>query len=284
MIIQAFEEIYDVVYIKRETEQYRVLECRYAKTNEDYTVLHFRTPQMVKELLPLFYVFEEEGTYEDYKGCFSKDEELYVFFHRREGTLLTNLMAEGALSLEQRNQMVKRILEKFLLWKLPDFLICQLLDVNRILWRGGEVEFDYDWNPAYGKDSKMAEVNKRMEKLLRDIFPEELDRGSIPGLVGMVTRLEQNVPEDFFAVYETYNSLYDVMEKEAGEYIGGFTKFKMRVGQLFQRGEEVFKTILFLAAYVVAVLLLVEEIRSRQEKKEIPEGVFYETIGNLQIK
>ena len=163
-------------------------------------------------------------------------------------------------------------------------MICQLLDVSRIMWRDGEVEFDYDWNPAFDKDSGMTEVNHRMEKLLRDVFSEEVGKGSIPGLAGMITRLEQNVPEDFFAVYEAYSSLYDVMEKEAGEYVTGFTKLKRKIAAAMQRGAEVFKVVLFLAAYTVALVLLVKELRSRKEEQEPSTGVIYETIGNLQIK
>ncbi|MDE6626912.1 MAG: hypothetical protein K2K56_11165 [Lachnospiraceae bacterium] len=284
VIIQAFEETYDVIYIKREMEQYRVMQCRCMRSGEDYTVFHFRIAQMVRELLPLFYTLEEDTAYDDYKGCFSKDGELYVFFYQREGVPLSGLLVTQSLPLEQRNQMIKRIMEKFLLWRLPDFMICQLLDVSRIMWRDGEVEFDYDWNPAFGKDSGMTEVNQRMEKLLKDVFSEEVGRGSIPGLAGIITRLEQNVPEDFFAVYEAYSSLYDVLEKEAGEYVTGFTKLKNKIAEVMQRGAEVLKVVLFLAAYTVALVLLVKELRSHKEKQEPAPGVIYETIGNLQIK
>lgn len=284
MVIQAFEETFDVIYIKRETEQHRVMQCRSTGNGEIYTVLHFKIPQLVRELLPRFYLLEKDTVYEDYRGCFSKEEQLYVFFYQREGVPLLRLTEGQSLSLEQRSQMIKRVLEKFLLWRLPEFLICQLLDIGRIMWRDGEVEFDYDWNPSFGSDSGMTQVNQRMEKLLRDIFAVEVDRGSIPGLAGMLTRLEQNVPEDFFAVYEAYNRLYDVLEREAGEYVTGITKWKNRFAAVIHKGAEVFPVVLFLAAYAAALVLLVREIRSREEKQETVQGVVYESIGNLQIK
>lgn len=284
MIIQALNKNFDVIHIIEEKEEYRVLQCRDFEGKVDYTMLHFRREEIIKRLLPSFYSLQENAVYEDYFGCFSKEEGLYVVFYKRQGVPLKKLLSDKFLSLEQRILIGKRILEKFLLWKLPDFLICQLLDVNRILIRNEEVEFSYDWDLSITGQPDMTVVSQRMKEFLQNLFSKEIEYAVSPKLINLLTYLEENLPEDFFAIYEAYSSLYDVLPREAEEYVSGFGKIKKRIRAFFNKGCECMKVILFLALYIAGILLIVNEIKNQNDKKEEPDGIIYETIGTLKIK
>ena len=284
MIIQALNENFDVIHIIEEKEEYRVLQCRNFECKEDYTMLHFRREEIVKRLLPLFYSLQENRVYEDYFGCFSKEEDLYVVFYKRQGVPLKELLSGKSLSLEQRRLIGKRMLEKFLLWRLPDFLICQLLDVNRILIRNEEVGFSYDWDLSIDEQSDITIVNRRMAQFLQDLFSKEVEYAVSLKLINLLEYLKQDIPKDFFAVYEAYSSLYDVLPKEAEEYVSGFGRIKQKIYSLIKKNSELMKVILFLVLYIAGILIMVNEIRNRDDKKEEPEGIIYETIGTLRIK
>lgn len=284
MVIRAFDEDFDVIHKNKLSEEYSVLQCRISGKKEDYTVLLFERAETVKRLLPLFYSLQENREFEDYKGCFSREEGLYIVFHKRQGIPLAEQLAGSRLSLEQRIRIGKQVLERLLLWRLPDFMLCQLLDADRILIQGERVEFAYGWDLSMGEHCSMTTVNKRMAGLLKVLFEEEAEHAASPRLMKLLDELEQDIPEDFFAIYEAYSSLYNVMPEEAGRYVSGFQKIKRNLSVLVKKGEGLMKIILFLAVYAAAVFLLVWEIKQQEASGDKTEGIVYETIGTLRIK
>lgn len=284
MGIRAFDENFDIIHKNKVSEEYSVLQCRIPGKTEDYTVLHFERAETVKRLLPLFYSLQENVEFEDYRGCFSREEELYIVFRKRQGISLAEQLAGSRLSLEQRIRIGKQVLEKLLLWRLPDFMLCQLLDESRILIQDESVGFAYDWDLSMGEHCSMTMVNKRMAGLLRALFQEEAEHAASPRLMKLLDDLEQDIPEDFFAIYEAYSSLYDVMPEEAGRYVSGFQKIKRDLSLLVKKGQRPMKIILFLAVYAAAVLWLLQEIKQQEVRENKTEGIVYETIGALRVK
>lgn len=284
MGIRAFDENFDIIHKNKISEEYSVLQCRIPGKTEDYTVLHFERAETIKRLLPLFYSLQENVEFEDYRGCFSREEELYIVFRKRQGISLAEQLAGSRLSLEQRIRIGKQVLEKLLLWRLPDFMLCQLLDESRILIQDESVEFAYDWDLSMGEHCSMTMVNKRMAGLLRALFQEEAEHAASPRLMKLLDDLEQDIPEDFFAIYEAYSSLYDVMPEEVGRYVSGFQKIKRDLSLLVKKGQRPMKIILFLAVYAAAVLWLLQEIKQQEVRENKTEGIVYETIGALRIK
>lgn len=284
MGIRAFDENFDIIHKNKVSEEYSVLQCQIPGKTEDYTVLHFERAETAKRLLPLFYSLQENVEFEDYRGCFSREEELYIVFRKRQGISLAEQLAGSRLSLEQRIRIGKQVLEKLLLWRLPDFMLCQLLDESRILIQDESVGFAYDWDLSMGEHCSMTMVNKRMAGLLRALFQEEAEHAASPRLMKLLDDLEQDIPEDFFAIYEAYSSLYDVMPEEAGRYVSGFQKIKRDLSLLVKKGQRPMKIILFLAVYAAAVLWLLQEIKQQEVRENKTEGIIYETIGALRIK
>lgn len=284
MVIQAFNEEFEVVYIEEMVQGYQIIQCHTNGGNEHYIMIHFVKENYVKKLLPLFFALRENTVYEDYKGCFTKEGSLYVVFYKRQGIPLTELLSRNVLTLEQRILIGKRILEKVLLWKLPDFLIDQILSVEYILIEGEDVRFHYEWYVFYEEQPGMTAINKRAAILLRNLFSEELERQVSPELTELEKNLEQDIPEDFFAIYEAYSSLCDVMPEEAEAYIPRIQRLKIKMAHFFQKGLEVVKIIIFLAVYVMGIWLLEKEGQKQEAKGKEEAGVIFERIGTLEIK
>lgn len=282
MIIQALNEEFEIVHIEQTREEYRVLYCRTPK-QEEYSILHFMQPQRVKKLLPLFYSLRKNAVYEDYKGCFSRQEELYAVFYKRKGASLRGLLSTQDMSLQQRILIGKKVLEKLLLWKLPDFLIVQLLDAERILVWKDEVQFAYDWDISLEDCFDMTAVNRRMGQLLHVLFQNEIENSMSIELIRLLDYLEKDMPEDFFAIYEAYSKLYDTMPQETEKYVSGISKIKKKIQKFFSKSVEFGKIALFVAAYIAAIWLLLDGIEAKKAKEQEKEGIIYETIGTLKI-
>lgn len=284
MIIQALDEEFEVIYIEEMVQGYQVIQCRTASGNERYVMLHFVKESYVKKLLPLFAALRGNTVYEDYKGCFTKNGGLYVVFYKRQGIPLTESLSRHLLTLEQRMLIGKYILEKVLLWKLPNFLINQMLCAEYILTEGEEVRFQYEWYILNEEQPGMNAVNQRTAILLKNLFFEEMKQQMSPKLMELVESLEKNIPEDFFAIYEAYSSLCDVMQKEAEAYIPGIQRLKIKMAHFFQKGLEVVKIIIFLAVYIMGIWLLEKEGQEQAAKDKKETGVIFEKIGTLEIK
>lgn len=284
MVIQAFDEEFEIVYIKETVQGYQIMQCHTDGGREHYIMIHFVKESQVKKLLPLFFALRENTVYEDYKGCFTKDGSLYVVFYKRQGIPLTDFLNRDLLTLEQRILTGRHILEKILLWKLPDFLIHQMLCAEYILIEGEDVRFHYEWYIFSGEQPGMAAINKRAAILFRNLFPEELEREMSPGLAELIKSLEQDIPKDFFAIYEAYSSLCDVMPKEAETYIPGIQKLKRKLAQFYHKGLEVVKIILFIVVYIMGIWLLERKGQEQEAKGQEEAGVIFEQIGTLEIK
>ena len=86
LVFQALGQDFEVIHIKEMWQGYQILQCRTLNGTTQYTILRFEKEQYVKELLPIFFSLKENQAYEDYKGCFTKNGDLYVVFviHRAE--------------------------------------------------------------------------------------------------------------------------------------------------------------------------------------------------------
>lgn len=283
MVIMALNKEFEVIHVIEKSNEYRILQCRDVATKQPYTVLHFRESERIKEVLPLFYQLSDNGLCTDYLGCFSSEEGLFCAFCKRKGIPLDVWLGEEP-PLDERIQFGKKLLEKLLLWKMPDYMICQLADIKRILVREEDVEFDYDWNFELTENYNMAGVNQRIKKLLENLFRNEIDHSVSPALEKLIKELEQNVPQDFFAIYEAYDGLYDDMAVDVDHYLSRFERAKVRVHFFMQKVVELGKLTLCVLAYVAAVYMFLNGIKEQERKKENVEKVLYERIGTLEIR
>lgn len=283
LVIKALDKEFEVIHVIDKSSGYRILQCCDTKERQIYTVLHFKENEMIKKLLPLFYLLGDNGLCEDYQGCFSSEEGLFCVFCKRKGIPL-NVWLEEEPDLDKRVQIGKKLLEKLILWKIPDFMICQLIDKRKILIREEDIEFDYDWSFELIEPYNMTLINQRMKALLEYLFHHEISHSVSPALMRLIKDLEKDVPEDFFAIYEAYNSLYDDMAEDVDRYLSRFERAKVKVQSFIQKVIEIGKLMLCVAAYVAAVYLFLSEIKEQEKRREDIEKVRYEKIGTLEIR
>lgn len=284
MKICALNEEFEIIYVKQPEDTYEILQCETAESKEPYTILHFTEGLYLRTLLPVFFSLNDNMAYEDYKGCFVEDLDLYIAFHQRGGIPVTELIQENALSLEERIQIGKRVLEKLLLWNLPEFVVCRLLDIEHIRLLNGEVVFDYEWQLPWEMEADQVLADKRAAELMKRLFEREIKYSISPGLVELTAYLEQGKAEDIFAIYEEYCSLADVLPKEALEYVPKTRRLRQRLLQKVNKMLGLGKILLAAAVYAGIIWLLVQEIEEQQRGQEEVQGVVFEKIGNLTIR
>lgn len=284
MNLYALNEEFEVIHIKQMEQEYGILQCQTENGKEKYTVLHFMNQQYVRKLLPPFFSLMDNHMYEDYKGCFIKEDDLYLVFYKREGLSLARLLQEKTLSAEYKIWIGKQVLEKLLLWNLPEFMICQLLYMDHILLSESEVVFDYEWKQQVLLEADMRLVNEKAAAFTKQLFQREIEYSIGHGLMELTACLEESKPEDVFAIYEAYSSLLDGLPVKEEEYISGGKRFKQRLFKGIKKGLEAGKIFLLFAAYFAVIWLLVQDIQEGKKEKQEAQGVVFEKIGNLTIR
>ncbi|MCM1180660.1 MAG: hypothetical protein NC347_10420 [Clostridium sp.] len=280
MNLYALNENFEVIHIKQTEQEYEILQCRAEDKKEEYTVLHFMNEEYVKKLLQPFFSLMDNHMYEDYKGCFTKENDLYLIFYRRKGIPLTELLQEKVLSAEQKIAIGKHVLEKILLWNLPDFMVCQLLCIDRILIDGEEVLFHYEWQQQALLEVDMKLVNEKAAVFIKQLFQREMEYFAAHGIEELAACFEEGKAEDVFAIYESYCSFLEGISVGEKEHVSGIERFRQELSKGIKRG----LGILVFAAYFAAVWLLIQEIEARQKEKQEVKGVIFERIGNLNIQ
>lgn len=284
MVIRALGKEFEVIHMREMWQGYEVLECRPRGEQQEYVILHFVKESFVKELLPIFYPMQENKDYEDYIGCFTRSEDLYVVFYKRKGIPLRKLLMEHTYSLQKRMLIGKQVLEKLLLWNPLELAACQMLNVDNILIRDDQVFFSYEWDLPYELPGDMNAVNQKMADLLKNLFEDEIAKAMSPVLMELLEALEQNRPSDYFAVYEAYNRLYEILPQEAETYVSGLQRVRNRMVRIGKTLLGIGKLALFLAAYIAVIYLFVLEMRMQEEEKLAEQGVIFEKIGTLTIR
>ncbi len=284
MFIRAFGEEFEVIHGKGSGTEYAVLQCREVRGKMEYTFLCFSGERQVKNLLPYFSELTEVKEYRDYKGCFTEDGKLYLAFCKKNGSTLANQLERGVLSLESRTLVGRRILEKFLLWMLPCFMVGQLLNLDRILVNGEEIAFDYEWQAPVELDDSMEALDRKMAQFFEELFEKELDYEPIDFL-RFLERLKQGRVKDLFQIYEEYDqvcgTLFLAMEKPSV-----LERLKARLSELAGKSEELVKVLALFIGYLAVIIALIYGIQSRkeEEKEEQEQGVIFEKIGDLDLQ
>lgn len=285
MDIQVFDKVYQIIYKNQITDDYEILQCKGVEDETEYTLLHIMDYEMIKDLLPILNVLQNSMLFQDYKGCFSKEKDLYVIFVRHNVTLLNDILKEEKLSIEKKLHIGKKILEKILLFNLPDFMICHVLSTDYIMFENGEVFFCYDWKELWkAEKSDMRMIHLQMKNLFEHIFQYEITLGMSSELGTLMQALEKEEFEDFFGIYEAYTSLSQVILGETQEYDKTEHTFFYKVSKALKKAEGVLQIVLFLFIYILIVWFLVETIKSAEQNEEPKIGIIYESIGTLKIR
>ncbi len=282
MVIRAFGEQFEVVYAKGLELEYAILQCRELLGGSEYTFLRFKGEQQIKYLLPYFSELEGNTDYRDYRGCFMQQEELYAAFYRKNGRPLSDLLENGQLPLEQRLLLGRRILEKFLLWMLPPFMVGQLLDLDKILVHGDEISFDYTWRAPVELSDDMALVSWKAAGLIEALTEQELAFGAGTEFTEFLERLKRGKMKDIFQIYEEYDRVYHTLPPQT-ERLTGIAAWKAKFLGFVNGKKSMINAALLVLAYMAIVIALVSGMRKGKPEEEQESGVAFERIGTLEI-
>lgn len=285
MLIHVFGEELKVLHVDSR-ENYEIMQCYSQQEKRQYLLLHYMEYGQVKRLLPYYFSLMDNEVFEDYKGCFTENGELYLAFYKRYGQPLKNLLQKGTLSLERRILLGRKLLEKILLWKLPCGVAGQVLAAERILVDGEELAFDYAWEGEAETEDDICLFAEKMSDLTEVLFRQEISRGAGEKLTGFLTELEQGKMATILDIYEGYCNMCEHLPDECAEEITLTARVKRVCLKCSERLQQSAGEFLLLIGYITVLALLIIGIQKQKEEKqkEKAQGVVYTEIGTLSIR
>jgi len=145
MVLQTFETTYIILHSGKSKERMPVYLCRKESDGKLYQIFCMEKRFLREETI--FFLNEQLNRKEfaEFHDMFLKEECLYVAMCYHEGTTLADLLEQEELKeFEARLEVGRKVLEAFLLTKMPVFFRCQCLQKeNIIVTESLEISFSY---------------------------------------------------------------------------------------------------------------------------------------------
>ena len=281
MTIQTLKHQYYILQKVRKTEQFEQFLCEDTedKSGQMYDIFRFGQRELVVKLIIVFMDLKKNKAFEDFRECFSKDGELcLVFTHSKESSLVEKLEKEVCI-LKERIAMGRNLLERILLLDMPDMLVYDILQGERICVAASlDVSFQYSLDQIEDFESvTIKRIQDRMADVFSILFERELRLEASTDISDFIKNLRDGVYKEYLEIYQAYSQLSDKLNQE-GLVIRPNT-FWFRV---WEKTKAVFKRMkpIFVAALIlVLALYLIYSILN--PAKTTQEAFNFQKIGTL---
>lgn len=260
MIIQNFDHCYQVMGRLGGTETTEEFLCTELTSREALSCLLVRVvdPALAKNFTLFLDEKAKNGEFTDYQECFQEDGYFYaVFRYSLDQSLIDRLLSES-LSLTERVEIVRGLLERLLLLNPHPYFAVQALRPEQItVSRSLRVSWNYHLEDVGRFESCTGrDVCQSLLPVLRILLAEEEKKGLYPLLEDYFSRLEQGKGLSYLELYQSFLPVYgELLGEPEGEQTPGTFGFRLweRVKKLLRFCRKVLAVLILGAAvwYVI---------------------------------
>ncbi|MCD8038027.1 MAG: hypothetical protein LUE96_02935 [Lachnospiraceae bacterium] len=230
-------------------------------------------------------IFTEQmsnAAFEDFFECFSKDGNLYLVFLHREAVSLSDKLSEESCLLKERLTVGRNLLERIVLLNMPDMLVYDVLDSDRIqVTPALDVFFLYSFQEIGILETiTIGDVCKRMADTFAMLFEREISLEIDKEIPEFLEKLRACAYADYYEVYQVYLKLEEHLIQSGGTLKPNTFLFRLweKVKWIFGKARPVLMTlaVLILAGWLIYSIMNPEA--SNDEK------YVFQRIGTLNIQ
>ena len=279
MIIYTYGHEYTVTSVQKSTDKYDCYICGDSTNGGFCRILSLKDKTVFPELVGWLSKTVDPSVFTDYKEHFIFEDTLCIVMKYTQGVSLANKSDTEAMSLKERLELGRRILERTVLLDIPDYFLEKCFDAHNIIVSPDlTVSFNYPIEDI--TEQRECAPMKKAEMFLRQLFANEIERkvpdelikffGEMPGLAG------SNMIELYSKYYMMMNS---VIEREAGDEEPKSIWYRIwnRIKKIWAK----LKKVLMLLLLAAAVFYLVFTIQTSGPSKK--RQTTFESIGTLTI-
>ncbi len=288
MIIESMTHRYYAICREEESSAYDIYRCR--ELNEaahaEYLVYCVKKTELIKALAKVFTGAVDYENFEEYYECFSACGWLCVVFCHYGQTTLAGKLQDEDCTLTERIAIGKKILQRLLILDMPDFLISEVMSVDRILVDASlSIHFRYHLEGILLTGKQQTEkIYKGLSDILTALFARELaleQCSQIPLLIqGIAEGEHDRGTQGLLLVYQEYEDLEELLSGFSGDEQIRPNTFWFRVWDKIKLAFPVVKRIVF---GMIVVLLAGYLVYGLVFPKYPDKYLRFDSIGTLPI-
>lgn len=205
MEIHTFDTVYFVIHSGKTKGQMPVYLCRKESDGQLYQLFAMKKQFIRKETISFLNEQLQNKEFDDFSDLFLYQEQLFAAIRYYADSSLEEKKEEN-LEFEERLEIGRQILERFLITKMPAFFCCQCLDPERILLTDSlEVHFSYTLDKVgIAAAVTMQDFWNAFADFLEEEWSKELTNQIVDGLSQYISflRLAEHKTEEL--VYRKY--------------------------------------------------------------------------------
>ncbi len=284
MRIQTLNSDYEILRMAESGERMDVLIARDEKHPEEgkCMLVILKQESDIHKFLPFLAAQQGNAPFDDFMGYFPRDGRLYIVFRFCDFVTLSERLSSDT-SFEERIMIAGNILRRIVVLNLPPYFQYEVLGEGNILaGENGDIRFSYRFHELDRFDTIAdRDVMERLMKVLKGIFPGELEKHSCPPLEHFFERLEKEKFPGMAAVLREYDMTAGtaLALQKAGEIKP--KSFGFRLWEKIKKLVSGLKYLLLVLVLGALVGYLIYTIRYPSNKAE--EAMNYKAIGTLTI-
>lgn len=280
MIIQTFEHDYPVSSVKEMNNVYDCYICGNANGGGFCQILAIKDKSRFADLMSWLTLTVNTATFTDYIEHFNFDDKLCIVMKHTQGISLRKKLMTESLSLSERLELGRKILERVVLQEIPEYFLAKCFNLDCIIVNSDlSVNFNYPIGDIMGDRSK--EASDEIEAVLRALFVTELEKKIPNALVEFFDKIDELLDYNIIELYSVYYlmmSKVEAVETEAEEPKSIWYKIWDKTKKVLA----VLKNILMITLVVLAVIYLLETINGTKSSTTMTSN--FDTIGTVEIE
>lgn len=261
--------------------------CQYVCKKQDGTEGEYRAVRVPSALVSgelIQYLMEQvhKESFHEFVDYATDAEGLYVIMDCGRGILLSQRMKTERMSLRERLETGRRILERLVISDFPDYFIhaAVLPDAVR-LTPAMDVSFAFHLGDLdHFAEYDFGKAQEALAVLMETLFEKELSIQSFPDMSQLIRKLRAAEKENLLEVYEEYSGIDALWRTRNEEHLEN-RSWPFRIWGWMKSLGRILKKLAAVFLVCLAVLYLVLSVQAFFREPE--PGVVYERIGDLEI-
>ncbi|MBP5462944.1 MAG: hypothetical protein J6Y20_12595 [Lachnospiraceae bacterium] len=278
-MISTFETDYPITAVRETNETYNSYLCRNMRDGGLCGILSIHDKSLFPSIVSWLTDAVDPDAFTDFIEYFMFNDDLCIVMKYTQGLTLEKKLTTEALSLAERLELGRKILERAVLLDIPEYFLDKCFSPNCIMVEPDlTVSFNYPIEDIMKDRNCSAKANT--ERVLRLLFTRELQRKVPEVLIRFFDRLPELTEGNMIDLYSEYYALCVALEGYDADSEQPRT-FSYRLWEVFKKCFRKVKTVLIVLLVMVAFGYLIYTMFDTGKSK-VKEPHF-DRIGTVKI-
>ncbi len=279
MVIYTYGHEYPVTSVQKTTDEYNCYICTDSVNGGFCRIISIKNKALFPELVSWLSKTVDPSVFTDYIEHFIYDDMLCIVMKYTQGVTLADKNDTEPMSLKERLELCRKILERAVLLDIPDYFLDKCMDTGNIIVAADlSVSFNYPIEDIIVMRDGAA--IKRTEMLLRLMFAREIERKVPDELMKFFDEMPDLAGSNMIELYSRYYMMMTrLIERDAGDEEPKSIWY--RIWDKLKSLWAVIKRVLMFLLLAVAVVYLIFTINTSGSSTK--QSKTFDSIGTVTI-